>query len=341
MNPGEAPALKKLAQKSFGPVEGLFVTKPTSAIVAALDEKTVGGFTYQIETAGDKKVGFASFLFTDPAFQGQGIGKRLCEEGIRQMWEEGCDVLVTLVRDDNVASWGAFEKNGLVLASLFKLSRLVGWPGIAKLCVKTIYGLSIGHDFYVALQDEKSTSLYRHKKERSAGQIVAYVLINILLLLRIALAAENIFYGMASAALVFWGVILAGYIGTIFSGRKWNFRFAGGGMPIYLVVNFAIRGIFPLIGNWYPSSYENTQKFKRDMAINAIAVWVFLLGLVAAGKTVGDPLRLASSIASVLLVLRCLPIPAFESSGFGRVFRWSKIALGLLIAASIVVVFVL
>ena len=49
MNPGEGPELKKLAQKSFGPIEGLFVTKPKTAIVAALDEKMVGEFVYQVE----------------------------------------------------------------------------------------------------------------------------------------------------------------------------------------------------------------------------------------------------------------------------------------------------
>ena len=210
-----------------------------------MDEKIVGGFVYQVETIGDKKIGFASFLFIDPTFQGQGIGKRLIEEGLQRLWEEGCDVLVTFVRDDNIASWGAFEKNGFVLASLSRLARLVGWPGVAKLCVKTIYGFSVGHDFYVALRDEKSTDLYRYKKEGSAGQIAAYVFINILFSLPIAFASGNMIYAIASAAFVFWGIVLMGYVGTMFSKRKWNFRFTGGGMPVYFAINLAIRGIFP------------------------------------------------------------------------------------------------
>ena len=341
MNPGEGPELKKLAQKSFGLIEGLFVTKPKTAIVAILDEKIVGGFVYQVETIGDKKIGFASFLFIDPTFQGQGIGKRLIEEGLQRLWEEGCDVLVTFVRDDNIASWGAFEKNGFVLASLSRLARLVGWPGVAKLCVKTIYGFSVGHDFYVSLRDEKSTDLYRHKKEESAGQIAAYVIINILLSLPIVLAAGNMFYAMVSTAFFFLGMVLMGYLGTLFSKRKWNFRFIGGGMPVYFIISLATRGFFPLIGNWYPSRYENTPEFKRDMAINAIVVWLFLLGLAAVGKIAGDSLQVVSEIVSLLLFFRCLPVPTFESLGFGRVFRWNKIVLGLLVAASITLVFVL
>jgi len=61
-------------------IEGLFVTKPKTAIVAILDEKIIGGFVYQIDIIGKKKIGFVSFLFTDPAYQGYCIwiiGSRL------------------------------------------------------------------------------------------------------------------------------------------------------------------------------------------------------------------------------------------------------------------------
>ncbi|MCL2193196.1 MAG: GNAT family N-acetyltransferase [Treponema sp.] len=346
MNPEEAADLKKLGRKSFGPLEALFVPTPKVALVAVMDEKIVGGFVYDLETIDDKKIGIASFLFTDPAFHGQGIGKRLCEEGIRYLWEEeGCDALVTFVRDDNVASWGLFKKNGFVLASLPKLAKFLGLPGLAKLCTKTTFGLfAIGHDFYVAMRNEESTRLYG--KKDGPGQVAAYVLINMLflLLLFFVLSSQNIFYMMASGTLVLSGVVLAGYIGTLFSKRKWGFRFTNGGGLIYLIINLAARRFFPLIGNWYPLHYENTPRFKRDIAVNAIAVWVFLLGLVAAGVITYTPpvlLTYASGIASALLIYRCLPVAVFGSSGFWRVFKWNKIVLGLLVVASILVVFVL
>ena len=47
------------------------------------------------------------------------------------------------------------------------------------------------------------------------------------------------------------------------------------------------------------------------------------------------------SIATVLIILKCLPIPAFESGGFGRVFKWNKIVFALLAVASIFFIFVL
>ena len=344
MNPDEATELRKLGRKSFGPLEALFITKPKTAIVAVLDEKIVGGFVFECETVGDKKVGIASFLFTDPAFQGRGIGKRLCEEGVRHLWEESCDALVTFVRDDNAASWGLFEKNGFVLAGLPKLVKLFGLPGVAKLFVNTTYGLfAIGHDFYAALRDEASIQLY--KKDGGPGQVIAYVVVNILFLLLISfMSGQNLLYATAAGAFVFLGVVLAGYIGTLFSKRKWSFRFTGGGGLVYLIINIATRRLFPIIGNWYPLRYENTPRFRRDMAVSSIAVWVFLLGLAAAGVVADGSSRfltLTSVIASALLVYRCLPVAVFESSGFWRVFKWNKVVLGLLVAASIVFVFVL
>ena len=244
MNPDEALELKKLARKSFGPLEALFVRKPKTALVAVLDEKIVGGFDYSLEMCNGKKIGFPAFFFTDPAFQGQGIGKRLCEEGIRHLWAEGCDMLVTFIKDDNVNSWGLFEKNGFVMASLSKLANLIGLAGALKLNLNTTYGLfAIAHDFYIALPDEKAASFC--KKEGGAKQITAFILLNLLFLLPSALQSVDILSVITSGIIVFSGVVLAGYIGTLFSRRKWSFRFVGGGALMYIMLNI-IPGVFSL-----------------------------------------------------------------------------------------------
>ena len=344
MHPGEECETQKLARKSFGLFEGLFVTKPKTALVAILDKKIVAGFMYQLEKIGGKKIGYASFFFTDPAFQGQGIGKRLCEEGVRRLWAEGCDALVTVVRDDNVASWGAFVKNGFARASLPKAAGIFGLPGMAKLHIKTIYWLTIGHELYVALRDGASSAAC--KKGEGAGQIFAYVFINMLLLLTFALRSQNAHFAIASSAFVFSGVVLAGFVGTLFSRRrKWKFRATSGGALLYALTGAIAQAFLPLIGNWYPSRYENTREFRRDMAANAIAAWMFPIGLAAftaiagaresAHEDLSRMMPYVSTLASVLLVFRCLPIPAFESSGLGRVFRWNKVIAILLVAASI------
>ena len=342
MNNDEAPELKKLARKSFGFIEGLFVTKPKTALVAIIDEKIVGGFIYKVEICNGKKIGFASFLFTDPVFQGQGIGKQICDKGIQYLWEIGCDNLVTLVRDDNVASWGTFEKNGFVLTNFQKVASFIGLFGAIKLFVKSSYGLyGIGHDFYIASSEEQSVSFYR--KEGTITQVIIYVLLNTLLFLPFVIIAQNIFSLLMSSAMVFFGIVFAGYIGTLFSKRKWNFRFTGGGAFLYFILNIIPNLFFPVIGNWYPIRYENTPNFKRDMAVNVISVWLFLLCLLILGKSIEFVPMLfihVPNIVSVIIILKCLPVPVFESGGFGRIFKWNKVVLGLLVIASIYFVFI-
>gem|GEM_PF-3946947 len=46
------------------------MTKPKTAIVAILDEKIIGGFVYQIDIIGKKKIGFISFLIYRPRLSG-------------------------------------------------------------------------------------------------------------------------------------------------------------------------------------------------------------------------------------------------------------------------------
>ena len=343
MNNNEAMEVKKLARKSFGFIEGLFVTKPKTALVAIIDEKIVGGFVYQLEIYNGKRIGFISFLFADPVFQGQGIGKQICDKGIQHLWEMGCDNLVTFVRDDNVASWGTFKKNGFVLTNLQKVASVTGLLGAMKLYIKTLYGLfDIGHDFYIASAVEQSASFY--KKEGTIGQVLIYVLLNTLFFLPLVIITQNILPVIVSSAFVFLGIVSAGYIGTLFSRRKWNFRFTGGGAILYFIINIFPNLFFPLIGNWYPIHYENTSKFKRDMAMNVISVWLFLLCLLIMGKNIEYIpmfLKFVPDIVAVFIILKCLPLPVFESGGFGRVFKWNKIAFGLLAIASAFFIFIL
>jgi len=343
MNNDEAMELKKLARKSFGFIEGLFVTKPKTAIVAIIDEKIVGGFVYQLEICNGKKIGFVSFLFTDPVFQGQGIGKQICEKGIQHLWEIGCDNLVTFVRDDNVFSWGIFKKNGFALTNLQNVANVIGLLRAMKLYIRTLYGLfGIGHDFYIASPEKESASL--QKKEGTIRQVLVYVLLNTLIFLPNAIITRNIIPVIVSSSFIFLGIVFAGYIGTLFSKRKWSFRFTGGGVVSYFIINIFPNLFFPVIGNWYPIQYENNPKFKRDMAINVISVWLFLLILLIVGKNIKYIPMLfmyVPSIAAVLIILKCLPIPVFESGGFGRVFKWNKIVFGLLAIVSIFFVLIL
>jgi len=340
MKASEAGEAKKLARKSFGLIEVLFMPKPKDAFVAIAEDKIVGGFVYKFENCSGKKYGFVSFLFTDPSFHGQGIGKKLMEEGIPFMWKQGCDALVTYVRDDNVASWILFERKGFVKASLPKIAGDTGFFGALKLCFNTAYVGAVGHEFYIAKPDNNSTSLY--KKEGGPGQIAAYVIMSLLMMIPIISRVGDISQlsiAVAAFGFVFLGCVLAGYLGTLFSKKRlWQFRLTSGGAFVYPAISIATGGFLPWIGSWYPSHYENTLPFKRDMAINAIAVWVFLLSIMVVRLFTDIDsllLRFAANLCAPLLIIRCLPISVFDSLGFGRVYKWNKVVLVTLVGASI------
>ena len=340
MQPNEVREVHKLMKKAFGVMEGLFVPKPKMALVAVIDERIVGAFAYDFENAGGRKVGFASVFVTHPDFQGQGIGKRICEEGVKYLWEQGCDELVTYVRDDNVASWGVFEKNGFKRASFVDTARIFGAVGAVKLYVKTVLAFCMGHDFYIASKDGAQTSVQENKS--SIGQIAIFLLINVLLAVPIAVASRDTLMVLPAFAAVLAGSVAASYLGTLFSKRRWDFRAVDGGMGVFLAVSLLIRGYLPMVGNWYPEKYENTPKFKRDMAMTAIVPWVFLIGLYAVCLAVNVPVAsFITGMLPILLLYRCMAFAPISSYGGGRVYDWNKAVFGILVVISLTLIFVL
>jgi len=339
MRPDEAQAAQKQARKAFGWLEVLFIPKPKQALVAVLDERIVGGFFYNVKTSSGVTLGDPTFFFVDPALQGQGIGKQLCDAGIRHMWEqEGCDAVATFVRDDNVPSWGALVRNGFVRTSLPKMARALGFGSTAKLFFTTVYGIALGYDYYIALPEKAATR--RYEKKSGAGQVGVYLLLHMLLLAPALIFSEAGLSLAAAFGIVFAGNVLAGYLGTLFSQkRKWRFRQPGGGIFICFI-NAAFGIFFPMCGNWYPARYENTPRFRRDLALNSICSWLFLLAIYFAGFWLLGAYRVltyAVQLSGILLILRCIPVPPFGPYGGWRVFRWNKAIFVLLAIPSIVV----
>ena len=277
----EASAARALARKSFGPVEGLFIPKPKRALVALVDNNIVGGFAFRIKSAGGKQLGCPDSFFIDPALQGQGVGRQLSDAGFAHMWEQGCDAIATYVRDDNAPSWSTLiQKNGFVRASLPKMLRFLGPLGFLKMFLSTSFGFALGYDYYIALPEPSATQHFEQKK--SPWQICAYLLLHLLLFLVLFRRAEHFSTLLAAFGIVFGGNIFAGFLGTLFSPkRKWHFRQPGGGIFICLI-NLSFNHFFPLCGNWYPARYENTPRFRRDLALSSITAWLFLLALPSA-----------------------------------------------------------
>jgi len=98
-----------------------------------------------------------------------------------------------------------------------------------------------------------------------------------------------------------------------------------------------------MVGNWHPEKYENTTGFKKELALNSVFVWVFLI-LLRAGILISKDIVLLSyisSVAAILLVLKCIPFHPVHSYGAGRVIEWNKAVYGVLVIASVAVLYLI
>jgi GNAT superfamily N-acetyltransferase len=354
MESGEAKAVQTLSTKTYlRSLEGftLGFGKPKTARVAIKNNEVVGCFLYSIDNSGGKKLGYCDLIVVKPEHAGQGVGRALCEDAFSHMWEQGCDYLITFIRDDNVASWAAFNRAGFTNASLPKVAKAVGFAGFLNTYVKHLHGLFVGCDIYFALPPENSEALPKYSKKSGFGQLALHVSINITLILILILGSMGITNLISdpnpfiaqlpsvlfSLLIVFGGVVIFGYIGTLFSRHKWRYRMTSGGLLMCL--GFSLFGAFiPMAGNWYPARYENTPSFRRDLGICALLPWIYLIGLLVLSRLFENNSILSAGTlpitVTIILILKCIPIHPI-SFGSARVFFWNKILWGFMILASL------
>lgn len=337
MEPGEAREVQRIGRRAFRGLEGLFVTKPKQALVAVRDGKIAGAIQFKFYHTPGRKIGYFDYAFVDRECHSQGIGGVLYKAAADYLWEQGCDALSALVKDDNVASWKLFQKNGFERVSLPELARRFGIPGMLRLCLFTVLNIAVGMDYYVAERDQQSRP---SGKGGSARQISAYLLANLFLSLFFLFGrTQNIGAFFAAYVIFLAGGILAGYVGTLFSKRAWRFRLNNGGWLVCAFVSL-LGDVYPMVGNWYPESYENSAAFRREMGVNALCGWLFVLVLTLVPLAAKSPPVLTQylgSLGCLFLLYRVIPVYPFESFGGGRVCRWNRGVYILMAAASLAV----
>lgn len=335
MRPEEARKVQKIAQHSFEALEGLGVPKPKQAIVAVSGDDIVGAIQYKCYRAGGKKIGYFDYAFIAPGYRNQGIGGMLYKATTDFLWEQGCDAQTALVKDDNVGSWGLFLKNGFTRASLPELMKTFGPLGTFRLYFGTLFGIAVGMDYYVALRERK----FPDGKGGSGRQIIGYLSVNLLLSLLLLFSGGSNSSALLASYLVFLvGGVIFGYVGTLFSTRRWHFRLCNGGAAVCALVNLK-AGVLPMAGSWYPESYQNTNAFRRDMGIQALTGWVFVLLLTLFSTFMSEQhifLRYLNQMGAILLLYRVFPIYPFEFFGSRRVYRWNRGIYFLMAALSLV-----
>lgn len=334
MKPEEARTVQKIAQHSFGALEGIGIPKPKQAIVAVSGDTIVGAVQYKFHRAGGKKIGYFDYAFVAQDYRSQGIGNMLYKAATDYLWEQGCDAQTALVKDDNVGSWRLFLKNGFARASLPELAEQFGLLGAFKLYFGTLFGIAVGMDYYAALRGRQ----FPDRKGGSARQIIGYLSANLLLSLFFLFSERTNRGALLAAYFAFLaGGILFGYMGTLFSSRKWHFRLCSGGGVICALVNLS-GGVYPMAGNWYPESYHNSDEFRRDMGIQALTGWIFVIALTLCSAFMNEKhifLRYLNQMGKIFLLYRVFAFYPFESFGGGRVYRWNRGIYFLMAALSL------
>lgn len=331
MQASEAQVVLKLGRKTFKGFESLWVSQPIKALVAEQEGKIVGAILYKYLNIQNKKIGYLDYAFVGEAVQAHGIGKQLYQETIDMMWDEGCDALSAIVKDENVASWKLFENHGFKRSGMVELTRSFGVYGAIMHYVRTPMLISQGMNYYVAAKEEMI------HEEKSFHQILFFLLMNAFLLL-IANPFENNLALLIGAyvSILLFGVVMD-YLGSRFSSkREWKFHFNQGGAVICCFVN--LFGILPMIGNWYPKTYEKSPKFVSDLGRTALVGWAALILLNAMTSfLVSDSLyvKFIYQISMYLLIYRSIPFYPFESYGGARVYKWNKGIYGLMLVCSL------
>lgn len=316
----EIPKIKKIATRAFGPVERLFLGNLKHTQAAYYDQQLAGAIIWKTIKIKALKVGYFDTAFMDPAYQGKGIGKQLYQETTQHLWNQDCDALFALVKDDNVASWQLFYDCGFKRVGWKEVIRLAGWQGALKIFFKTPCFIGNGMEMYWC--DQQRTVI--EKNSSSWSQIFAYLAVNFILMLIPAFLNHDQPLLTLSAMLTVLSLeLMIGGLATLFTSIPWQFRLNSAGAAISLAIN--LTGFFPMIAKWYPTTYEKGQKFKQALGIVALSEWLLLLLLSSTPHFITHPFTsLISQISGILLIFRLLPFYPFESFGATRVKQWNQ-----------------
>ena len=338
MKSDEAEMLYQVGKKKFSLIERVAISKPEYALVAMVDGNFAGAGFYEIIAGADnKRMGYVSLVYIIEQYRGEGIGNILYPAVIDLLKSE-CDLVTAMVYDDNVASWKLFQKQGFSRAGILDTIKAVGLSNSIKLWLKTFYCIASGNNLWVS----KPIPPYKSIQEG-----FTYFLLNIALLLPFILFAllfrgNTSLWALPAMLTVVTTTLMAGRIGCLIARRSWNFQLVRGGILVTLIVSF-FGLLFPVYGRWYPSKYENSSGFRRDMGIEALCEWLGIVALcIPAVLYPTYPYFIwISNYAASILLYHVFTIYPFAHFGSRRILHWSKVAYLLMIVASLICLYLL
>lgn len=343
---GEKAEAQRVMRRAFSPPAWLFLSWSKDVLVAEHAGRIVGGVVLKVFTVGKRKVGFVSWLFTDPEVRGLGAGQALIEGALAFFDSQGCTEFSACVEGYNTSSSKVFATRGFTILSTGEQLRRYGL-GIIPYWLHSFHFIDVGHFLWVRPGEEQPDS--------PAMQWLGTWLINALLLLiavlRLGTLGVNdlwtipttilVLFGMRSLAM--WGAAKAQSLVVRF--RAWE-----SSATLVAIIALLFGGFFPFPGSFYPLGdqwrYRDLLPKIGPMAlagtlstlIIAWGSWAALRWNLAPGfEPVLMPLQQLSRMLAVLdTVVAFFPLISYNGR---RIWDWNRGIWALVSLSAVALVF--
>ncbi len=106
-------------------LSSIFYLHPESTLVVTFHTKVVAGINLDVYQVNKQvKMGYIGWLYTDKEHRGKALARRLLDEAILFMKEQGCTSLSACVEGDNPASFKQLANQGFSILSLWQQLKL-------------------------------------------------------------------------------------------------------------------------------------------------------------------------------------------------------------------------
>lgn len=343
---GEKAEAQRVMRRAFSPPTWLFHTWSKDVLVAEHAGRIVGGVVLIVFTVSKRKVGFVSWLFTDPEARGLGAGQALIEGALAFFEAQGCTEFSACVEGYNTSSSKVFSTRGFTILSAGEQLRRYGF-GILPYWWHSFHFIDVGHFLWVKPGEEQPDS--------PLLQWLGTWLINALLLLvavwRVGTLSVNDLWTIPTAILALFGLrSLAMWGAAKAQGFAVRFRAWESSTTLVAIIALLFGGFFPFPGSFYPVGNEWRY---RDVLpkIGPMALAGTLATLVVAwGSWAALRWNLAPGLGPVLLPLQQLSrmlailesivafFPLISYNG-RRLWDWNRVIWALVSLAAVALVF--
>ncbi len=337
----------RVMRRAFPPSAWLFLSWSRHVLVADLDGHIVGGVIMKLFTpTRGRKVGFVSWIFSDPEARGLGVGQALIEGALAFFEEQGCDEVSACVEGYNSSSAKLFATRGFSILSPGEQFRRYGL-GLIPYWWHAFHFIDVGHFLWVKPGAAQPDS--------PALQWVGTWVVNTLLLWLVAWRqgafGPRDLWVTPLVLLVLFGVrTLAMWAVAKAQGLAVRFRAWESSVPLVAAIALIFGGYFPFPGSLYPEGdrwrYRDLVPKLGPVALaGSLAVlaltggsWLALQGSPAAALQL--PLLMLFQLGRILALLDTA-IAAFPLVSFNgrRLWDWHRPVWALLSVAALVLLF--